>query len=156
MNVELRAASLADLSALREERRRSVALSIVPGFHSRLVEEARPFLILDGPGDGRSNAAEWQESTGHSRDGTVGYVLLLERAHGSHSHVTLIEMYLAEGQGHRYEDALDLVREEEVVKTLVALFAFFQQERLPQETFGDFCHRQGNEALLAGSQRLMA
>jgi sulfite reductase (ferredoxin) len=47
----------------------------------------------------------------------------------------------------------DLVPEEEVVATLVSLFAFFKHERQPSETFGDFCHRQGNDALLSWSER---
>jgi sulfite reductase (ferredoxin) len=50
----------------------------------------------------------------------------------------------------------DMVAEEEVVATLVPLFAFFRHERKPGETFGDFCHRQGIEGLLAGSSRSVA
>jgi sulfite reductase (ferredoxin) len=50
----------------------------------------------------------------------------------------------------------DLVPEEELIATLVSLLTFYKQERRPEETFGDFCHRQGNEALLAWSQRMMA
>ena len=49
----------------------------------------------------------------------------------------------------------DLVPDEDVVPTLVALFAFFKQDRQPNETFGDFCHRQGNEALLAWSENFV-
>lgn len=45
----------------------------------------------------------------------------------------------------------DMVPEEEVVATLVPLFAFFREARQPGETFGDFCHRQGNESLLASA-----
>ena len=41
----------------------------------------------------------------------------------------------------------DLVPEEEVVATLRPLFAYFKQERLAGETFGDFCARVGKEAL---------
>jgi sulfite reductase (ferredoxin) len=43
----------------------------------------------------------------------------------------------------------DLVAEDEIVATLVPLFAFFKEAREPGESFGDFCHRQGNERLLA-------
>lgn len=43
----------------------------------------------------------------------------------------------------------DLVPEEEVVATLVPLLEFFKAERQDGESFGDFCHRQGNERLLA-------
>lgn len=45
----------------------------------------------------------------------------------------------------------DLVPEEQLVATLVPLFDFFRQQRLPNETFGDFCCRQGNERLLEWS-----
>ncbi len=43
----------------------------------------------------------------------------------------------------------DLVPEEDVIAELVPLFAYFKAARLPHESFGDFCHRQGLEALLA-------
>ncbi|HJT32531.1 MAG TPA: hypothetical protein VJ783_10845, partial [Pirellulales bacterium] len=43
----------------------------------------------------------------------------------------------------------DLVPEEEVVATLVPVLLYFKQDRLPGETFGDFCHRKGAENLLA-------
>jgi sulfite reductase (ferredoxin) len=43
----------------------------------------------------------------------------------------------------------DLVPGEEIVSTLVPVLSFFKHSRLPGETFGDFCHRQGQEALLA-------
>jgi sulfite reductase (ferredoxin) len=46
----------------------------------------------------------------------------------------------------------DLVPEEEIVATLVPLLAFFKQHGQPGESFGDFCHRQGNDALLAWSE----
>jgi sulfite reductase (ferredoxin) len=41
----------------------------------------------------------------------------------------------------------DLVPTEEIVPTLVPLLTYFQQERQPGESFGDFCHRQGVEDL---------
>ncbi len=47
----------------------------------------------------------------------------------------------------------DLVPDDEVIPTLVSLFTFYKQERQPNETFGDFCHRQGNDALLAWAER---
>ena len=37
----------------------------------------------------------------------------------------------------------DLVPAEEVVATLVPLFAYFKHDRHDGETFGDFCHRKG-------------
>jgi sulfite reductase (ferredoxin) len=43
----------------------------------------------------------------------------------------------------------DLVPTEEVVATLVPLLEFFRDQRLAGESFGDFCHRQGAEALAA-------
>lgn len=43
----------------------------------------------------------------------------------------------------------DLVPEEEVVATLTPVLVYFKQDRLPGETFGDFCHRKGAENLLA-------
>lgn len=45
----------------------------------------------------------------------------------------------------------DLVPGEEIVKELVPLLVLFKQHRQAGETFGDFCHRQGAEALLAQS-----
>ena len=43
----------------------------------------------------------------------------------------------------------DMVPAEEVVSTLVPLFAYFKQDRQPGETFGDFCHRKGVAELAA-------
>ena len=43
----------------------------------------------------------------------------------------------------------DLVPEAEVVPTLVSVFRYFKEAREPDESFGDFCHRQGLEKLLA-------
>lgn len=58
--------------------------------------------------------------------------------------------------GRIYGDRLnfihkDLVPTDQVVPTLVALLAYFRQDRLDGESFGDFCSRKGNEALLAWS-----
>ncbi|MCA9156090.1 MAG: NADPH-dependent assimilatory sulfite reductase hemoprotein subunit, partial [Planctomycetales bacterium] len=50
----------------------------------------------------------------------------------------------------------DLVPEEEVVSTLVPLFTFFKQHRENGETFGDFCHRQGRDRLLAWADEFTA
>lgn len=88
-----------DISALREERRRGTALGIVPLFYSRLADQAEAHLIEEPyPGDG-GNAV-------------LGYVLTLERPHDGHSHVTTIEFHLGAGYQHRYEDVLDLLRDE--------------------------------------------
>ena len=42
----------------------------------------------------------------------------------------------------------DMVPAEELVSTLVPVFAYFKQDREPDETFGDFCHRKGMADLL--------
>ena len=42
----------------------------------------------------------------------------------------------------------EMVPRDEIVSTLVPLFVFFKAEREEGETFGDFCHRQGNDRLL--------
>jgi sulfite reductase (ferredoxin) len=43
----------------------------------------------------------------------------------------------------------DLVPEAEVIPTLVQVFHYFKKARENDESFGDFCHRQGVENLLA-------
>lgn len=50
----------------------------------------------------------------------------------------------------------DSVPDEEVVPTLVPVFAYFKQERKPGETFGDFCHRKGQEDLAAWAEKYSA
>ncbi len=50
----------------------------------------------------------------------------------------------------------DLVPTEEVVPTLLPLFAYFKQDRQNGETFGDFCHRKGQADLLAWSEQYAA
>lgn len=50
----------------------------------------------------------------------------------------------------------DLVPTDEVVPTLVPVFAYFKQDRTDGETFGDFCHRKGKEDLLAFSEGFAA
>ena len=42
----------------------------------------------------------------------------------------------------------DMVSSEKVVPLIVKLFEFFKSDRQENEAFGDFCDRQGNEALL--------
>lgn len=46
----------------------------------------------------------------------------------------------------------DYLPKENIIPTLSPLFAFFKSQRKPGETFGDFCHRQGKEALEAYTQ----
>lgn len=43
----------------------------------------------------------------------------------------------------------DLVPEAEVIPSLVPVFRYFKEARENDESFGDFCHRQGLENLLA-------
>ncbi len=50
----------------------------------------------------------------------------------------------------------DLVPEEEVVATIAPLFLYFKQERLANETFGDFCQRKGAADLVAWADRFAA
>ena len=86
------------IERLRNERWNESSLTIVPAFYLHLAEEAVTHLVQDkGQDDG--SAAD------------VGYVLSVERPHGGHTHVTLVEMYLAETHSTHYEDVLDLVRE---------------------------------------------
>lgn len=60
--------------------------------------------------------------------------------------------------GRRVGDRLnfiykDLVPAAEIVPTLVPLFVYFRQDRLADESFGDFCHRKGKEDLLAWAEK---
>lgn len=43
----------------------------------------------------------------------------------------------------------EMVPRDELVPSLVPLFVFFKRDREDGESFGDFCHRQGNDRLLA-------
>ncbi|MGB6042406.1 MAG: NADPH-dependent assimilatory sulfite reductase hemoprotein subunit [Pirellulales bacterium] len=61
--------------------------------------------------------------------------------------------------GRRLGDRLnfiyqDVVPADEVIATLVPLLTYFKQDRLEGETFGDFCHRKGNEDLQAWTSQL--
>lgn len=47
----------------------------------------------------------------------------------------------------------DLVPAAEIVPTLVPLLVYFRQDRLADESFGDFCHRKGKEDLLAWAEK---
>jgi sulfite reductase (ferredoxin) len=47
----------------------------------------------------------------------------------------------------------DLVPEGEVVSTLLPVFEHFKEHRQDGETFGDFCHRHGREALWEACER---
>jgi sulfite reductase (ferredoxin) len=48
----------------------------------------------------------------------------------------------------------DLVPEAEVIPSIVQVFKFFKEARESEESFGDFCHRQGLENLLANCDQV--
>jgi hypothetical protein len=83
---------------LRAERQRDTTMSLVPGFYSRLREEAAAHLIQESIGAG-----------GPPRD--LGYALAVERPHAGHTHMTVVELHLSSAHQSRYEDVLDLLRE---------------------------------------------
>ena len=41
----------------------------------------------------------------------VGYVLTVERPHGGHTHVTVVELYLTAAHQTRFEDVLAILEE---------------------------------------------
>lgn len=45
----------------------------------------------------------------------------------------------------------DMVHRDDLVPTLVGLLEYFRRDRQQGESFGDFCHRKGNDDLLANS-----
>ncbi len=47
----------------------------------------------------------------------------------------------------------DLIPEEEVVSTLMPVFAYFKHARNPGETLGDFCHRKGMADIQAWTEQ---
>jgi sulfite reductase (ferredoxin) len=47
----------------------------------------------------------------------------------------------------------DLVPRDQIVATLVPVFAYFRQDRQPEESFGDFCDRKGQEDLAAWAEQ---
>ena len=47
----------------------------------------------------------------------------------------------------------DLVPTDEVVPTLVPVLQYFKENRQDGESFGDFCHRVGKDALLARCEK---
>lgn len=86
---------LADLGPLQARRLRSGALGFTTGFYQRLVEEARAYAVVDEEGQKQ------------------GYVLLVERPHVGHSHLTVVDFYLDPRYVDRYEDVLDQLRAQE-------------------------------------------
>lgn len=96
--MRLRRVGRNQIAAMREARRRSLPLGLVPGFYARLVDEAVPHLL--------------EESSAGDGSRSLGYALLLERAHEGHAHVTVLEVYLHPDHKHRFEEALDLLRDQ--------------------------------------------
>jgi hypothetical protein len=76
----------------------------MPGFYVGLAAEAEPFLILE--------RFESYEREGDAGESLLGYALLLGHEHEGHVHTTLIELFLGEEHQDRYEDVLDLIRDE--------------------------------------------
>jgi len=114
--VKLRRTTEEQVAGRREARRGEADLPIVPGFYAGLAAEAEPFLIVEGPaleptpsgGAGGAPAAPETEAA----EVILGYALLLRREHDGHTHTTLIELGLDEGHRDRYEDVLDVIRDE--------------------------------------------
>ncbi len=114
--MKLRRTTEEQVAGRREARRREADLPIVPGFYAGLAAEAEPFLIVEGPaleptpsgGAGGAPAAPETEAA----EAILGYALLLGREHDGHTHTTLIELGLDEGHRDRYEDVLDVIRDE--------------------------------------------
>ena len=50
----------------------------------------------------------------------------------------------------------DMVPHEELISTFVPVLTYFKHAREPGETLGDFCHRVGQEALLAFAEEYAA
>ncbi len=96
--MELTSVERDRIADLRAERQRDTTISLVPGFYSRLSEEAAAHLIQESVGAG-----------GALRD--LGYVLAVDRPHAGHTHVTVVELHLSAAHQSRYEDVLDLLRE---------------------------------------------
>jgi hypothetical protein len=91
--VELKRAQHEEISSLRQEKIEQFHAPLFPTFHLHLAKHADPFAIVDGKA-------------------TVGYTLLLVDRHEEHEHVTLIELYLTPPYRDRYEDALEMIRQE--------------------------------------------
>ena len=100
--MELRQAQMSEITAMRERRRRSLSLAVVPGFYDHLVSESVPYLISEV---GR---------------GALGYALLVERAHDGHKHVTVLEAYLERDALGGFEELLDLLREKKAPTAYLA------------------------------------
>ena len=50
----------------------------------------------------------------------------------------------------------DMLPHDDVVPSITALLTYFKQDRTEGETLGDFCHRKGNDDLLAWTDKLQA
>lgn len=109
--MEMRRTTKEQVAGLRAAKQRETDLSIVPGFYVGLAAEAEPFLIVEAPAPGAVGPASAVKETGMAET-VLGYALLLGREHDGHAHTTLVELGLGEGHRDRYEDVLDLIRDE--------------------------------------------
>lgn len=105
--MELRRATREQIAGLRTARSETGPLPITPGFYAGLAEEAEPFLLIEP-----SSAGGQEGDGGADGEDLLGYALLLRHEHEGHAHVTLIELDLGERHQDRYEDVLDLIRDE--------------------------------------------
>lgn len=114
--MKLRRATREEVAGLRAARQREMDLPLVPRFHANLAAEAEPFVIVETsvPRDAAppSAAAPPVAQGSGNVEVVLGYHLLLSREHDGHVHTTLIELGLEAGQRDRYEDVLDLIKEE--------------------------------------------
>lgn len=104
--MDLRRVEAREVAPMRERRRRGLTLGIVPQFYDRLARESTAFLVAE------------RSSGGAARN--LGYVLMLEREHEGHTHVTVLEAYLEPGEQHRFEELLDVLRDQQRPTTYLA------------------------------------
>ncbi|MCL5942292.1 MAG: rhodanese-like domain-containing protein [Actinobacteria bacterium] len=91
--MELKRADSEAVAEMRAEKLRSFHVPLLPNFHVHLAHHADVFGVWDGAS-------------------MVGYAMLLFDKHEGHDHVTLVEGYLTPPYRDRYEDMLDVLREE--------------------------------------------
>lgn len=90
--MEIKRSTLHEIADMRALKVESYRVPLLAGFHAHLATHAQGYRVVEGAA-------------------TVGYVLVLEDAHGDHVHATLLEAYLDPLYGDRYEDLFDVVKE---------------------------------------------